>query len=397
MRHILSGDVATRVPSSREAPTELPEPVVASSFVPALVVAPADLPRLTSVATKLPPAEVIVPTTLPFWLRRLTAVLNAQAEIRVQVVAVELHGAEAIHGRAEIRPEVVAVELPAGSRSIAGRGLISALVTMNLPAGVRELAGRAQILVSAAMTLPAGVRELGARAAIAAAVQTVTMEAGGVTLAGRGAITASGVSQALAGGDSFTRSDSSAGLGTGWSQYGSTGAVGTGIVSNAARSYIQTTDGTYYSRNRFDTFRAGGDDMFVEARVSAVNSVASGRISAMFLRMTNTGDPGDIVGLYLENNTAYIGSAVGGTFTARTGSLSTVAASDLFQLRASGRVFTAYRNGSAIGSWTDTGAVTALDSSHRAGGLATTSVRSFFTNYYSYSLDDFRTGDLSLV
>ncbi|UTN93320.1 minor tail protein [Gordonia phage Widow] len=241
MRHILSGDVATRVPSPREAPTELPEPAVASSFVPALVSAPADLPRLTSVATKLPPAEVIVPTALPFWLRRLTAVLNAQAEIRVQVVAVELHGAEAIRGRAEIRPEVVGVTLPAGSRSIAGRGLISALATMTLPAGVRELAGRAQILMSAAMALPAGVRELGARAAISAAVQTITLAGGTRSLGARGAITVSGVSQALTiPVIRMVKTTTTAGSGTSY-------ATLPGFVADAAYPYSEVDSGVALS------------------------------------------------------------------------------------------------------------------------------------------------------
>ena len=107
MRHILSGNIATRVPSVREAPTE-----------------PADLPRLTSVSTKLPPASVVVPTELPFWIRRIVGVVAAEAEI----------------------------------------------------------------LMSAAMALPAGVRELGARAAISAAVQTITMAGGTRSLGGRALI-----------------------------------------------------------------------------------------------------------------------------------------------------------------------------------------------------------------
>lgn len=104
MRHILSGNIATRVPSVREAPTELPEPAVASAVVPAIVVEPADLPRLTSVATKLPPASVVVPTELPFWIRRIVGVVAAEAEIRVQVLTWDMAGTEALRDRPRYAP-----------------------------------------------------------------------------------------------------------------------------------------------------------------------------------------------------------------------------------------------------------------------------------------------------
>lgn len=197
--------------------------------------------------------------------------------------------------------------------------------------------------------------------------------------------------------DNFDRSDST-GLGSNWTQYGNTGAVGTGVVSNTARSRIQTTDGTYYCRNRYNADKANTDDQYVKCSIAAVNSAASGRVSSIGLRGYNDGDlSGGAVVLYFENNTAYIGTVISGTSTNRSGTLSAVAAGDAFELRAVGRVFTAYRNGSSIGSWTDTGAVTMLGSSYRSGALTSTSVRSFFTNYYSYSLDNWEFGDLSPV
>lgn len=198
------------------------------------------------------------------------------------------------------------------------------------------------------------------------------------------------------GSDNFNRSDSY-GLGDNWSITGTSGNNRASVVSNTARSNVATTDGTYYSRCRFELGRTNTDDQFVRATVAAVNSPASGRISAINLRVNNSGDMVSTVGLYLENNTAYIGTAIGGTFTNRSGTLSAVAANDTFELRAVGRVFTAYRNGSSIGSWTDSGAATYLGADYRAAGLCLTSARGFFTNYYSYSLDNWEAGDLSPI
>lgn len=107
MRHILSGNIATRVPSVREAPTELPEPAVASAVVP---------------------ASVVVPTELPFWIRRIVGVVAAEAEILMSA----------------------AMALPAGVRELGARGAISAAVqTITIGAGQRALAGRAQLSVVA--------------------------------------------------------------------------------------------------------------------------------------------------------------------------------------------------------------------------------------------------------
>ncbi|QFG05104.1 hypothetical protein SEA_GIBBOUS_28 [Gordonia phage Gibbous] len=196
--------------------------------------------------------------------------------------------------------------------------------------------------------------------------------------------------------DDFNRSDSY-GLGDAWTIYGTSGNNRASIVSNTARSNIATTDGTYYSRCRYESVRMNTDDQYVRAKIAATGSPASGRISAINLRVNDSGEMANTVGLYFENNTAYIGSAIGGTFTNRSGTLSAVAANDVFELRAVGRVFTAYRNGSSIGSWNDSGALTNMGAGYRSGGLAVTSARLFFTNYYSYSLDDWAAGDLSPV
>ncbi|AKI28679.1 hypothetical protein GTE6_37 [Gordonia phage GTE6] len=196
--------------------------------------------------------------------------------------------------------------------------------------------------------------------------------------------------------DNFNRSDSY-GLGGDWSIYGTSGNNRASVVSNTARSNVATTDGTYYSRCRYESARANTDDQWVRATIAATGSPASGRISAINLRVNNSGEMADTVGLYFENGSAYIGSAIGGTFTNRSGTVSGVSAGDVFELRAVGRLFTAYRNGAAVGSWNDTGALTGMGAGYRGGGLATTSARSFFTNYYSYSLDDWAFGDLSPV
>jgi len=197
--------------------------------------------------------------------------------------------------------------------------------------------------------------------------------------------------------DNFNRTNAN-GLGPNWSFYNVSNVnLSTSIVSNMARSNVQTDDGTFICRCRYDTTPALADDQYVQAKIGAANNVASDLFSHIGLRENSPaiGAVAWAVIIDLVNNTAKITSAINGTWTARTGTLSAVSVNDVFRLEARGRLFTAYRNGSSIGSWNDTGNLTAMGSDYLHGGLGTTSKRIFFSNSFSYSLEDWSFGDLA--
>lgn len=80
----------------------------------------------------------------------------------------------------------------------------------------------------------------------------------------------------------------------------------------------------------------------------------------------------------------------GGTSTTRAtqGSLS-LAAGAVVELVAAGNVYTAYADGVALVSWTDSGAVIPIDASHRSVGITLFSNRNFSSSYtYGWALDD---------
>lgn len=197
-------------------------------------------------------------------------------------------------------------------------------------------------------------------------------------------------------GDNFDRANETPlSNGGAWSLYGTSGSNRAGVVSNYARANVATTDGTYYSRCRWDLNTAIGDDMFV--RATLVGTGGGSINSQIGLRLPNAGDPTSMVGLYMRNGAVLIGSAVSGTYTDRTASLATPAAGDVWTLTAQGNVYRAYLAGVLMGTWTDSGNVAQVGAGNRKAGLGLTSSRGFFTNTYSPALDNWQAGDLAAI
>ena len=174
---ILSGYVPTPVPGPTEVPTRVPGPVV--------------------VATEVP-GPTIVATPMPFWLRPITGILQAEAEIQVQVVGVTMDAAEALRGQGLLSAVISSMDLAPAAQFLRGQAAIRAVI-----AGGREveypvhLEGRGEILASGvAMILSAGVRSLAGRGAVTAGGISTALQAL-VNLRGRGAVTAGGISTAL--------------------------------------------------------------------------------------------------------------------------------------------------------------------------------------------------------
>lgn len=167
------------------------------------------------------PGPTIVATPMPFWIRQITGILQAEAEIQVQVVGVHMDAAEALRGQGLLSAVISSMDLAPADQFLRGQASIWAVI-----AGDREveypvhLEGRGEILASGvAMILSAGVRSLAGRGAVTAGGISTALQAlvnlrgqGRVTatptamkltdptarlLAGRGAITVTGVSQAL--------------------------------------------------------------------------------------------------------------------------------------------------------------------------------------------------------
>ena len=184
---ILSGYVPTPVPGPSVIATSVPGPFVVPTEIPGPATVPTPLPVAAVVPTEIP-GPAIVPTQLPYWVHQVTGVLQAQGEITVQVMSVELEASEALRGQGALTAEALGMAVSAPTQSLRGRGLVSALAGMRLPAGIRTLAGRGAIaLQSAIMALPGGTRILGGRGLVTATRTGYKLNQGTKTVAaGRG-------------------------------------------------------------------------------------------------------------------------------------------------------------------------------------------------------------------
>lgn len=226
---ILSGYVPTPVPGPAEIPTPVPGPAIVATEVPGPVVVDTEIPGPVIVPTPVP-GPTIVATDMPFWIRQVIALLEAEGEITVQILGVELDASAALRGRGEIPVQILGIETGAPTQYLRGRGRISAVVGMILPAGLKTLAGRGRVLVaSAVMALPGGTKILGGRGAITATRTGYKLTPAGTRiLAGRGLFTVSGVSQTLnIPAYQMTKTNTTAGSGTSY-------ATLTGMAAAAA-------------------------------------------------------------------------------------------------------------------------------------------------------------------
>ena len=185
---ILSGYVPTPVPGPTEIPSPVPGSVVVPTEVPIPAVVGTELPGPTIMATELP-GPTIVATPLPFWIQQVVGILQAEGQIQVQILGVELDASEALRGRGEIQASVTGIQTGAPTQYLRARGIITALAGMSLPSGLKTLAGRGAVLVqSALMALPGGTKVLGGRGRITATRTGYGLGIGTKTVAGRGAI-----------------------------------------------------------------------------------------------------------------------------------------------------------------------------------------------------------------
>ena len=232
------------------------------------------------------PGPTIVATPMPFWLRQITGLLRAEAEIQVQVVGVHMDASEALRGQGLIAAVVSSMDLSPADQFLRGQAVIWAIV-----AGDREvefpvyLEGRGEILASGvAMILSAGVRSLAGRGAVTAGGISTALQAlvnlrgqGRVTasptavkltdpvarlLAGRGAVTITGVSQTLnIPTYQMTKSGTQAGQGTGYNTLtgmaADAGYPGT-IVDNSAALRIPDGLPSYAANIHVEVPHTGG-------------------------------------------------------------------------------------------------------------------------------------------
>lgn len=185
---ILSGYVPTPVPGPTEIPSPVPGSVVVPTEVPLPAVVGTKIPGPVVVATEIP-GPTIVATPLPFWIQQVGGILQAEGQIQVQILGVELDASEALRGQGEIHASVTGIQTGAPTQYLRARGIITALAGMSLPSGLKTLVGRGAVLVqSALMTLPGGTKILGGRGQITATRTGYGLGIGTKTLAGRGAI-----------------------------------------------------------------------------------------------------------------------------------------------------------------------------------------------------------------
>lgn len=301
----LRGSVPTRVPTPRVVPTAPPRVASVGSRVPVARVVETPIPAAVILPTRVP-GPTVVPTKLPPWVRKIMVAIAAEAEIRVQVVGVEMDGTEALRGQGAITVEPVSIETGTTPKEIGGRGRIEALVGMVLDAGVRELAARGAVsVVSAVMALPAGLREIRAQGLVQAVRTGYQLAPAGQSIRGRGAITVSGVSQAL----NFVRqrmvksgtwsvTDNSTVQVTGWASDGTYPAnvVSNGLVVTGAGQATISWNLTVNSGNASNwKIRLNGSEVGSNTSGSTTRTLAEGdrievwRSSVGFLTHSVTG------------------------------------------------------------------------------------------------------------
>lgn len=209
----LTGDCPANVPvtpkvaawalADPRVPADVPALTTAETLVPAVLMAPATFPRPTDVGTEL-----------PFWIREIIGVLEAQGELDFTVTGLRLSGDEALRGQAAIsasgfqnllqaftvRAQALLDVRPgadAGTMYLRAQAAISAAVSAVLPAGTRTLAGQAGVSFGSLVRSLLAAFTLGGRGAITVPSRGMDLGAGTRTWAGRGAVTFGSVGQTL--------------------------------------------------------------------------------------------------------------------------------------------------------------------------------------------------------
>lgn len=171
---------------------------------------------------------------------------------------------------------------------------------------------------------------------------------------------------------------------------------GTGIYrpyvdANAVVNWWSGTTDNTYSGNANHNTALFSDDMYVRATIA--RPLNQDRLfSNITLRVDS--NYANYVGLDLFNGTARIITCINGTIVTRTNVAASISAGAVFELRAIGRAFMAYRSGSLISTWTDSTNLTALGPSNRFCGLGVQSQRQSFTNRWSAALSNWQAGEI---
>jgi len=185
--------------------------------------------------------------------------------------------------------------------------------------------------------------------------------------------------------DNFNR----ASLGAGWAVVGSltpviTGSekaqAGTGGTVNTTSAYVAR----YATAVTSDTHRS------CATLVAPTGSANLNLGVGLWVRGTSGGDRVEAV-VTPDQVTFYTKTGgSGGTSTSRHNQTGlSIATGAFIELVADDATYTVYANGVEVASWTDTGGVIPIDSSHRHVGIAPRSNRSFSSTYtYGWALDD---------
>ncbi len=158
--------------------------------------------------------------------------------------------------------------------------------------------------------------------------------------------------------DNFTRSNGA--LGANWSNGNGSDPQ---IVSNQA-AMGGTTDGYYPSRWASP---AATDRWMVSVTYGAT---PSGTLSGALIRANSGWTQQVITGASNANTYIYTATAAsGGTETQRATVATGFASGDTLKIVALGNLYTVYKNGTSILTWTDSGGVVGTGSANRNGGI----------------------------
>lgn len=145
-----------------------------------------------------------------------------------------------------------------------------------------------------------------------------------------------------------------------------------------------------------------GDNQSVSIRLAAPTGTldVSGTCAVgAYLRSTGTANSGTLVAFQAYGTSIAILSKSGSTFTQRgTGTTTTIAAGDDYELRAVGNIYTVFKNGVATNcTWTDGGNLMTVGSLNRRGGAIVMSGNTSGTGWvqaYSAAIDEFTFRDI---
>ena len=189
--------------------------------------------------------------------------------------------------------------------------------------------------------------------------------------------------------DNFNRSNQYLDASANWVQYtNGTSTYRSYISSNVVSVFHNTTDSTTPSWARWVNPTAS-DHQFVQATVTSTNTTHNS-----WLTLGMSSDLQTWIGVQIGGDASGIYSTTNGgsTITQRASATNSTSASQVWRLERLGNVYTAFRSGTQIAQFDNSGGTVA--GTGRYVGLGTTRRRAAFVNSQSPNLDDWSAGDL---